>query len=63
VSQLQPDLSPWLDWVVQTCLQKDPEDRWQSAHDVMLHLGRLRDIQSDGSSVAKAASKVAVGPT
>ena len=47
VSQLQPDLPRWLDWIVQTCLEKNPEDRWQSAHDVMLHLGHLRDVQSD----------------
>jgi hypothetical protein len=42
---------------VQTCLEKNPEDRWQSAHDLMLHLGRLRDVQSEGASVAHPATK------
>jgi serine/threonine protein kinase len=55
--QLQPNISPSLDWTVRTCLEKDPEDRWQSAHDVMLHLRRLREVPSGGASVAQPPSE------
>ena len=34
VSTIQAMSPPALDRVVKTCLAKDPEDRWQSAHDV-----------------------------
>jgi serine/threonine protein kinase len=37
-SKLQPMASPALDHVVQRCLAKDPEDRWQTAHDLMVQL-------------------------
>jgi hypothetical protein len=29
---------PALDRLVQICLAKDPDDRWQTVHDVMLQL-------------------------
>ena len=38
ISSVQPMSPPALDRVVQTCLAKDPENRWQTAHDVMLQL-------------------------
>jgi Tol biopolymer transport system component/predicted Ser/Thr protein kinase len=38
ISTVQPMTPPALDRVVTTCLEKDPEDRWQTAHDVMLEL-------------------------
>ncbi|HEY3123068.1 MAG TPA: protein kinase, partial [Thermoanaerobaculia bacterium] len=34
ISAIQPMSPPALDRVVKTCLAKDPEGRWQSAHDV-----------------------------
>lgn len=37
-SQVQPGLPPQIDQVVRTCLQKHPEDRYQSAHDIALEL-------------------------
>ena len=37
---------PALDRVVKTCLAKDPEDRWQTARDVLL---QLKWIQEGGS--------------
>ena len=36
---LQPMTPPALEKVVKTCLAKDPDDRWQTAHDLMLQLG------------------------
>jgi serine/threonine-protein kinase len=37
-------LTPWLlDHIVARCLRKEPDDRWQSARDVLLELGSVRD--------------------
>jgi len=38
VSRLQPAAPPPLDRVVAKCLAKDPDDRWQSAHDLASEL-------------------------
>jgi Tol biopolymer transport system component len=38
ISEIDPMTPPALDRVVKTCLAKDPEDRWQSAHDVASQL-------------------------
>ncbi len=38
LNQLQPMTPPALERVVRTCLAKDPEERWQTAHDVKLQL-------------------------
>jgi serine/threonine protein kinase len=32
-----------LDWIVQTCLKKDPEERWQTMQDVRLHLMKMQN--------------------
>ncbi|MGK2857337.1 MAG: protein kinase domain-containing protein [Thermoanaerobaculia bacterium] len=49
VTQMTP---PALDHVVSRCLEKDPEDRWQSAHDVA---SELRWISEAGSQAGVAA--------
>ena len=46
ISVVQPMTPPALDRVVKTCLAKDPEDRWQTARDVLL---QLKWIQEGGS--------------
>ncbi len=38
ISSVSPLTPPALDRVVRSCLAKDPEERWQTAHDVMLQL-------------------------
>jgi hypothetical protein len=38
VAELQPSASPALDHAIKLCLKKDPEERWQSAHDLALTL-------------------------
>jgi eukaryotic-like serine/threonine-protein kinase len=43
ISEVQPLSPPALDRVVQTCLAKDPDERWQTAHDVRLQLEWIRD--------------------
>ena len=51
LSAKQPLASPALDHVVRTCLSKDPADRWQSAHDVLV---QLKWIASAGSQAGIA---------
>ena len=43
VSQLQPVTPAALDYIVKTCLAKDPDDRWQSAGDLRRELARIRE--------------------
>ena len=49
LSKAQPASSPALDHVAKRCLEKDPEDRWQTAHDLAL---QLRWIAEGGVSSA-----------
>ncbi len=53
VSKLKPNTPPAFDHVVTTCLQKNPDERYQSAHDVKLE---LQWIAADKSSPAIAAA-------
>jgi serine/threonine-protein kinase len=56
VSSIAPMTPPAFDRVVRTCLAKDPEDRWQTAHDVMLE---LRWVAEAGSAAGLPAPIVA----
>ena len=48
ISSVQPTAPPALDRVVRTCLARDPDDRFQTAHDVRL---QLQWIVEGGSAV------------
>jgi Tol biopolymer transport system component len=52
ISTLQPLTPPAFDRVVRACLAKDPDDRWQTAHDVVLE---LQWIQEGGSQAGLPA--------
>jgi serine/threonine protein kinase/Tol biopolymer transport system component len=41
ISTIQPASPPALDYVIRTCLAKDPDERFQTAHDVKLQLNWL----------------------
>jgi len=56
IAALQPMTPPALDRVVRTCLAKDPEERWQSAHDIK---SELSWIAQAGSQAGIAAPVVA----
>jgi Tol biopolymer transport system component/predicted Ser/Thr protein kinase len=56
ISSVQPLVPPALDRVVRTCLAKDPEDRWQTAHDLE---SELKWIAQVGSQAGVAAPVVA----
>jgi Tol biopolymer transport system component len=53
ISALQPVAPPALDHVVRRCLEKDPDDRWQSAHDVASELRWISDAGSQAGAPAK----------
>jgi Tol biopolymer transport system component/predicted Ser/Thr protein kinase len=50
ISSLRPMTPVALDRVVRNCLTKNPDDRFQTAHDVMLALQWIRDEQSSPSA-------------
>jgi len=51
ISSIQPMAPPALDRVTRVCLAKDPEDRWQSAHDIAAELKWI----AEGSAAGIAA--------
>jgi serine/threonine protein kinase len=55
ISQAAPLIPPALDRVVQVCLEKNPERRWQTAHDVALQLEWI----AEGGSAAGISKPVA----
>src|SRR5215470_14918705 len=56
ISSVQPMTPPALERLVRGCLEKDPEERWQTAHDVKL---QLRAIAEGGSQSGVPAPVVA----
>jgi Tol biopolymer transport system component len=56
ISSIAPMVPPALNRVVRTCLAKDPEDRFQTAHDVKL---QLEWVQEGGSEAGLPAPVVA----
>jgi len=56
LAAVQPMTPPALERIVRTCLAKDPDDRWQSAHDLA---AELRWIAEAGSQAGVPAPVVA----
>ncbi len=57
IAQLRPMTPPALDRVVQACLAKDPDDRWQTAHDVTLQLRFIAESSSAAGVPAPVARR------
>jgi len=57
MSELAPMNPPALDRVVSQCLAKDPDERFQSAHDVRLALDMIRDVRTAPTGAEKAQPK------
>jgi Tol biopolymer transport system component/predicted Ser/Thr protein kinase len=57
ISQALPTTPPALDRVVRTCLAKDPEDRFQTAHDVKLELKWIAEGASQASLAVPALAR------
>ncbi len=56
ISQIQPLTPPALDRLVRICLAKDPEDRWQSAHDITSELKWIAESTSLVAAVTMPAA-------
>jgi Tol biopolymer transport system component len=59
ISTLQPLTPPAFEHVLTTCLQKNPEDRFQTAHDIKLE---LQWIASEKIAAASASAQPALPP-
>jgi eukaryotic-like serine/threonine-protein kinase len=57
VSQLVPVTPPALDYVVRTCLCKDPDGRFQTAHDLGLQLKWIAEGGGAGVAASVAANR------
>ena len=57
ISSIQPMTPPALDRLVQTCLAKEPEDRFQTAHDVKLQLQWIAEGGSQAGAPAVVVSR------
>jgi Tol biopolymer transport system component len=55
ISVIQPMTPPALDHVVKTCLGKEPDERWQTAHDLMQELKWVAESGSEAATRAPAA--------
>src|SRR5260221_8867195 len=56
LSTVQPMTPPALDRIVKTCLAKDPEERWQSAHDLKSELAWIAQAGSQTGVAAPVAA-------
>ena len=52
IAAIQPLTPPPLNHIVKRCLAKDPDDRWQSARDLLLELKGVADSTHDSAEVA-----------
>ena len=57
VNTLQPTSPPGLSYIISTCLAKDPDDRFQTAHDIKLQLGWLSQSSGSAAATAKEATQ------
>jgi len=52
ISSLQPMTPPAFERLVKICLSKDPDERWQTAHDIKVQLKQIADVGSQVSAPA-----------
>src|SRR5262249_34364058 len=57
ISKVQPVSPPALDRIVKTCLAKDPDERWQNAHDLLAELRWIADERMRGPGTAAQPSR------
>ncbi len=55
ISSLQPMSPPALDFLDKACLAKDPNERWQTAHDVKLQLKSIAEAVPGGEAARRNA--------
>jgi Tol biopolymer transport system component len=55
LSKSQPDVPPALDHIAKRCMAKSPDDRWQTAHDLLVQLKWVAD--SGGAELAASRKR------
>jgi eukaryotic-like serine/threonine-protein kinase len=60
LTQLQPLAPRSVERLVRTCLSKDPDARWQSAHDVKLQLQSIAESLAQGETALPSAGPLAL---
>jgi Tol biopolymer transport system component len=59
MSELQRMTPQLLDWVVKRCLAKEPDERWQTAADLMAGLRQATEMETPADSVPAVAAPAA----
>src|SRR5580704_10882730 len=62
ISELQPPVPPALDRIVRRCLEKNPEQRFQSAKDLAFGLEALSQLSGSGGATSAQAAIAAAKP-
>src|SRR5262249_35008267 len=57
ISKVQPVSPPQLDRIVKTCLAKDPDERWQNAHDLAKELNWIEEGTPSGRGISEVHAK------
>ena len=57
ISTIQPLTPPALEHVIRKCLEKDPDKRWQNAHDVGENLRWIAEQRQDGTAHGRSRAK------
>ena len=57
ITSTKPMTPATLDHAIRRCLAKDPEDRWQTAHDAMVELSWMAEGDSAAGIAAPAARR------
>jgi hypothetical protein len=57
ITRVAPAAPPALERLVAVCLSKDPDDRWSSAHDVLLHLKGIAAASEPAAAPAAVPHK------
>jgi serine/threonine protein kinase/Tol biopolymer transport system component len=63
VARLQPLTPPPFERIIKRCLAKDPDDRWQTAHDLLLQLRWIAEVGMGGEAAAATAAARPGWPT
>ena len=61
-SRVNPDVSPRLEEIIQKCLEKDPENRYQSAKELSVDLRRLVDSSKVSSALSAPRKRHKIAP-
>jgi eukaryotic-like serine/threonine-protein kinase len=57
ISTIKPMTPPTMDHAIRRCLAKDPEERWQTARDLMLELKWIPESGSQGGAPTRAMER------